>query len=40
MTMLIASNRAESEKYNDAKFVRIALVESEKMIMEVRRILD
>ena len=36
----MASNRAESEEYNDAKFVRIALVESKKMIMEVRRILD
>jgi hypothetical protein len=40
MTMLMASNRAESEKYNDAKFVRIALVENEKMIMKIGRILD
>jgi hypothetical protein len=40
MTMLMASNRAESEKYNGVTFVTIALVESEERIMEIREILD
>ena len=35
MTMLMASNRAESEEYNGTKFVRIALVESEEIMIEV-----
>jgi hypothetical protein len=39
MTMLIASNRAESGKYNDIQFATIALVENGEIMMEVERIL-
>jgi hypothetical protein len=40
MTMLMASNRAESEEYNDINFLRIALVENGEIMIEIRRILD
>jgi hypothetical protein len=39
MTMLMTSNRVESQEYNGINFLRIALVESKEMMIEVRRIL-
>jgi hypothetical protein len=35
----MASNRAESQEYNDVNFLRIALVESREMMIEVKGIL-
>jgi hypothetical protein len=35
----MTSNRAESQEYNGINFLRIALVESEEMMIKVGRIL-
>jgi hypothetical protein len=39
MTMLMASNRVESQEYNGINFLRIALVESREMMIKVKIIL-